>query len=759
MTLVAGTRLGPYEIVSPLGAGGMGEVYKARDPRLGRDVAIKVLPASFATDASRLHRFEQEARAVAALSHPNILAIFDIGAGDHPYLVTELLEGETLRATIERGPLGLKRTTDVALQLVAGLAAAHGRGIVHRDLKPDNIFLTRDGVVKILDFGLAKQGARSAGEAGEAGLTIAATSAGLILGTVGYMAPEQVRGETADPRADLFAVGTIIYEMVSGQRAFHGDSPADTMSAVLREQPPDLVLRTGTPPALARIVRRCLEKDSSERFQSARDLRFAIESISDLQPAAPQAAKPTDEKSVAVLPFANMSADPENQFFSDGLAEELINALTGLPGLHVASRTSSFRFRGRDADIKEIGTQLQVATVLEGSVRRAGTRLRVTAQLTSVADGYHLWSERYDREMTDVFAIQDDIVEAIVKAIAPALAGAAKTTVKRATENVEAYELYLKARHFWLQRTPSTLQMAIKLFEQVIALDPEHALAYAGLADCYSIYRVYGWFRADTAQPRVREAVSRAVTLEPELPEVHFAQALYAFYFERHWREGIDHLRRAIAINPRYAIAHVYLGAFFACDGRVDETVAACERAYALEPLSPIVLFLQSASLSTVGRRFDDAEATARRLLDLQPDALVACWPLTLALLGLGRFDEAVGASERLLTLSRASIYMGLAGLAYAKADRIGDARRLLGELDERAIRGEYIAPFGPLAINVGLGDTSEVRRLLEACVADRTPPLSIAVTSSLHLDAYRADPEINRLLNAIFDRPPESRT
>jgi len=729
----------------------MGEVYKAHDPRLARDVAIKVLPPSFAADASRLQRFEQEARAVAALSHPNILAIFDIGSGGTPYLVTELLDGETLRALVDRGPLAMKRTTDIALQFAAGLAAAHTRGIVHRDLKPENIFLTRDGVVKILDFGLAK----AMSPISEA--TMAATSAGVILGTVGYMAPEQVRGEAADPRSDLFAVGTILYEMVSGQRAFHGSSPADTMSAVLREQPPDLVIRTGTPPALARIVRRCLEKDPAERFQTARDVRFAIESILDVQPAAPTPAKTTDEKSIAVLPFANMSADADNQYFSDGLAEELINALMGLPGLRVVSRTSSFRFRGRDADIKEIGTQLQVATVLEGSVRRAGTRLRVTAQLTSIADGYHLWSARYDREMADVFAIQDDIVEAIVKAVAPALAGVAKTAVKRPTENVEAYELYLKARHYWHQRTPSTLQLAIRLFEQVIALDPEYALAHAGLADCYSIYRVYGWFPAETAEPRVREAVARAMALGPELPEAYFAQALYTLYFERHWRGGIDQLRRAIALNPRFATAHAYLGMCLACDGRVEEAVAACEQATALEPFLGFVHYLQAVSLVMVGR-FAEGEGAARRVLDLQPDYLVACWFLSSALLGLGRFDEAVEASERVLTISRASVWVGQAGLAYAKAGRTADARRLLAELDERAIRGEYIAPYGPLTIHVGLGDESEIRRLLEACVADRTPPLCIAVTSGPFLQVYRHDPEINRLLDTIFDITPAAR-
>jgi serine/threonine protein kinase len=363
----------------------MGEVYRARDPRLDRDVAVKVLPASMAADPTRLQRFGQEARAVAALSHANVLAIFDVGSGDPPYLVTERLDGETLRTRLERGPVPLEPAIDLALQLLAGLSVAHGRGIVHRDLKPDNLFVTSDGVLKILDFGLAKAVPADGGP-GDGDITRAgATAAGMVVGTVGYMAPEQVRGESADPRSDIFAVGAILYELVSGRRAFQGQSPADTMSAVLREQPADLALNSGTPLPLARIVRRCLEKQPADRFQTVRDLRFAIESLSDAHPAA-AAAKP-DGKSVAVLPFANMSADLEHQYFSDGLSEELINALTRLPGLRVAARTSSFRFRGDSVDVREIGRLLQVATVLEGSVRRSGNRLRITAQLINIADG------------------------------------------------------------------------------------------------------------------------------------------------------------------------------------------------------------------------------------------------------------------------------------------------------------------------------------------------------------------------------------
>jgi eukaryotic-like serine/threonine-protein kinase len=751
MPLAAGSRLGPYEIVSPLGAGGMGEVYRARDPRLGREVAIKVLPDSVASDPSRLHRFEQEARAVAALSHQNIIAIFDVGTGESPYLVTELLGGETLRSAIDRGPFQLARAVETARQLVAGLEAAHARGIVHRDLKPDNIFLTRDGGLKILDFGLAK--ATADADISHMDMTrTGVTAAGIVIGTVGYMSPEQVRGGAADPRSDIFAVGAILYEMVSGQRAFRGSSPADTMSAVLREQPPDLTLRTGTPPAIARIVVRCLEKAAASRFQTAADLKFALDTISGAHPAA--GAAPKIDRSVAVLPFANMSPDAENQYFSDGLAEELINALTRLPGLHVASRTSAFRFRGREIDIREIGRELQVTTVLEGSVRRAGPRLRVTAQLTNVADGYHLWSERYDRQMADVFDIQDEIVESIVKALAPALVGEAKAVVRRPTENLEAYELYLKGRHFWHLRGPGDLRSAIRYFERVIALDPDYALAYSGLADCLAICRAYGWFSYEQSHDRARDAVARAMALDPSLAQVNFSRAVHLFLFDRKCRDAESFLLAAVAIDPKMVDAHAYLGLVSACDGRFDEAQAHIDRAREVDPASAFVHFLAAITLC-VGGRFDRAAEAARTVVELQPDSLSGLWPLGLALSGLSQHDEAIALLERAVTLTRAPFYVGHLGFAYGRAGRVDEARRLITELNERADRGEYVSPGAALSVCTGLGDVPGVAAALEACRVDRTPISTIKISCGALLEQFRVDERIDRLLT-ILQNPPD---
>ena len=391
-----GTRLGPYEVVAPLGAGGMGEVWRAHDGRLDRQVAIKVLPADFAADPERLRRFEHEARALAALSHPNILAIHDFAReGVVTYAVTELLEGETLRERLRQERLPWRRAVEIAAAIADGLAAAHGKGIVHRDLKPENVFLTGDGRVKVLDFGLVRLVEPPQAEAETLTSPPPGTLAGTVLGTVGYMAPEQVRGEPADARSDLFALGCLLYELLTGRRAFARASSVETLAAILREPVPEpSSVATGIPPELDRLEARCLAKLPGERFQSASDLAYALRAVAaSSEPAHTRVpGARNDRPSIAVLPFANLSADPEQEYFCDGMAEEVINALAHVQGVRVIARTSSFVFKGRSEDVREIGAGLDVATLLEGSVRKAGDRLRITAQLINVTDGSHLWS-------------------------------------------------------------------------------------------------------------------------------------------------------------------------------------------------------------------------------------------------------------------------------------------------------------------------------------------------------------------------------
>ena len=444
MNLHPGARLGPYEVVCLLGAGGMGEVWKAHDPRLSRDVAIKVLPPEFASDADRQRRFEREARAIAGLNHPHICQIYDIGPG---YLVLEHIDGTT-----PRGPLPPGEAVQMARQIAAALEVAHGKNILHRDLKPANILVTPAGQAKLLDFGLAT-------------LTVAdedvtRTLDGVVIGTAPYMSPEQAEGGSLDHRSDIFSFGAVLYELLTGNRAFGGATALQALKAVTSDEPPPFE----APVSVERIVRRCLRKRPADRFQTMAEVSAALEGCASADPT------PVARASIAVLAFANMSADPEAEYFSDGLAEEIINALAQVPALKVIARTSAFAYKGRNEDVRRIGDTLGVAHVLEGSVRRAGNRIRVTAQLIAASDGSHLWSERYDREMADVFAIQDDIAQAITGALQVKLASPAST---RHVPRLSAHDLVLRGRHHTLKNTPASFALAIKCFEQAIAMDPQ----------------------------------------------------------------------------------------------------------------------------------------------------------------------------------------------------------------------------------------------------------------------------------------------
>jgi serine/threonine protein kinase/Tfp pilus assembly protein PilF len=744
-----------YRIASKIGAGGMGEVYRATDTKLGRDVALKLLPPEMASDPERLARFRREARAVATLNHPHIVTIFSVEEADGIHFLTmELVEGQSLDRVIPESGLPVGRIVEIAGALADALAAAHDKGIVHRDLKPANVMVTGEGRVKVLDFGLAKE--MRPHDPADATLTSAGkTAVGVVMGTPAYMSPEQIAGRTLDHRTDIFSLGIILYEMASGRRPFEGASSAELASAILRDTPRPLSeIRGGLAAELGRLIQRCLEKEPRNRFSSARDVRDALQALRrDTSGSSSRTVVSTNlSPSIAVLPFVNMSGDADNEYFSDGLSEDLINALSRLPGLQVASRTSAFRFRGSDLDIRQIGRQLEVAAIVEGSVRRAGTRLRITAQLVSVDNGYHLWSERYDRQMADVFDIQDEIVKSIVEAVVPALLGDAAQAVERPTENTDAYQLYLKGRHYWHQRSPSTLRLAMQCFEQAIKLDPEYALAYAGLADCYGIPRVYGWISAEEGRPKAHAAMTKAMTLAPSAWEANFSRAIYWFYFERSWRESELYFKKAIEINPRSSLAQVYYGVFLAVDGRAEEadphTTLACQ----LDPLSPIIHALAATTLF-VAARFDASERAARQALELQPDHLIGLWFLGLALCSLERYEEAVGALERTVTLSRAPIFVGLLGLGYARAGRYDDAKHLLHELEDRGSRREYIPAIAPLSIHTGLGDIPGIRQALAAAAFESTPPLTLRGSSGPFLEAFRSDPEINRLLSELYGK------
>jgi serine/threonine protein kinase/Tfp pilus assembly protein PilF len=763
MTLAGGTRLGPYEIVSPLGSGGMGEVYRARDPRLGRDVAIKVLPESVVADPMRLRRFEQEARAVAALSHPNILAVFDVGTGAPPFLVTELLDGDTLRGILDRGALSLTKATQVALQLVAGLAAAHGRGIVHRDLKPDNIFVTRDGVVKILDFGLAK--AVSPAQAGHYAVspdepgggtelappTMLATTPGLVLGTVGYMAPEQVRGETADPRADLFAVGAILYEMVSGRRAFHGHSPADTMSAVLREQPPDVRLSGATTPALARIIGRCLEKDAGVRFQTATDLRFALETLSDSTPGAAAVAttsSDTSTPSIAVLPFTDMSPPRDQAYFCEGMAEEIINALTRVEGLRVAPRTSTFQARASSQDLEQIATALRVRHLLEGSVRTSGNRLRVTAQVVDIHKARAIWSDRFDGEMADVFAIQDAIAARIVEALKVQLAVGGHPSPqprRRYTPTVEAYDLYLRGLHH--RYTTYNLVEALRVFEEAVERDPAYADAYVGVAYTATVLSNYSLLPPREARAKGRMAISRALELDDRLPGAHATLGWWLLLHEWNWPDAERSFQRALALDPSNLETHAHYGLLCAAFGRSDEAAEHGKRLREVDPLSPWSHAVSAFIMFTLGRA-EEAEHMSRQAIAIRPDSVIGLWCLGIALRALGRYEEAIALLERAIPLSGSAPYLVCElGRTFADAGRLEQAEEVLRTLDAQS-KVRYVAPAWRSVVTLGLGRVDETFALIESAFQEANPLLPFI--GAMWWDPLRGDPRFVELVRRV---------
>ncbi|MEO8430025.1 MAG: protein kinase [Acidobacteriota bacterium] len=666
MAISAGSRLGPYEILAPIGAGGMGEVWRAHDSRLARDVAIKVLPVFFSVDPDRLRRFEREARAASALNHPNILTIHDVGkAGGSPYVVTELLEGETLRARLMPGGLGPRKAIEYSVEIARGLAAAHEKGIVHRDLKPENLFITKDGRVKILDFGLASwqplDAAASEGPTARKGLSAVPTmeapltEPGMVMGTVGYISPEQVRGQKADQRSDIFAFGAILYEMVTGLRAFQRDTSAETLTAILREEPPPL---SGSgaqiPPELIRVIRHCLEKNPGERFQSAQDIAFDLGALSGKPVASGPstrrrlawvaaaitltviaggallwqrgrhggASRPvsssSDRKSIAVLPFQNLSPDPENAFFADGMTEDILTQLAKIRDLKVISHSSVMRYRGTEKPIQTIAAELGVATVLEGSVRRAGNRVRIVGQLIDARSDEHLWAETYDRELKDVFAIQSEVAQRIAAALKATLSPAEKKRIEQSpTQNLAAYDLYLKGRELYNRYRKTDNEGAIDLFEKALALDPGFALGYAGLGDAYAQRNVRFGLPLSWVDDSL-EMSRKAIALDPELAEGYKALGL-ACTAKGRYRESLDATRRAAEVNPNYATAVSNVGVTLRHMGRLDEALPWALRGFELDPTSAV----GAAGIGILYAALGDArqaEHWLKRSLELQPD-------------------------------------------------------------------------------------------------------------------------------------------
>jgi serine/threonine protein kinase/tetratricopeptide (TPR) repeat protein len=744
MSVASGTRLGTYEILGPLGAGGMGVVYRARDLRLGREVAIKVLPAGTSSSPDRLARFEREARTVAGLNHPNIIVLHSVEeeAGVR-FLTMELVEGQNLSALIVPGGLPLARLLELVLPLADALVAAHEHGVIHRDLKPANVMVTREGRVKVLDFGLAKM----AGEEIPLGeRTLAATvespisSEGQVLGTAPYMAPEQIRGERADARSDLFALGIILYELATGRRPFGGASPADVSSAILRDPPvPVQMVRSDLPRDLDRIVGRCLEKNPTDRFQNARDVYNDLRHVwRDVERSAgapaptppgalpfapPVAADPasrgaagSDVPSIAVLPFVNRSASADDEYFSDGLADELLNVLSRIRGLRVIARTSAFQFKGATEDAATIGRKLDVATLLEGSVRKSGNRVRISVQLVKVSDSSHLWSEMYDRTLDDIFAVQDDIAQSVVKELRTTLlgetpdssaSGAARAEVARAAKgratDPEGQRLLLLARHLIARYSPDDVTKGIRYLHEALARDSEFAAGWNELAMAFAIQAFHGWVPSAEGLGRAREALGRALELEPDLAEGYALLGAIQVTGDWDFRGARSSYARALELAPGNARVLSRSSTMAMCEGRIEDAIGLMRRAVEQDPLNPGG-YHNLGSMQRIAGRFFEAETSVRRALELAPQSAGTRCLLSLILLDQGRSAEAL--TEAIHENHELLRRLGLA-IVYHTLGRTAESDAALHELIEEdaeegapqiaevhAVRGETDAAF-----------------------------------------------------------------
>ena len=732
MTLLQpGAQLGPYVLVSQIGAGGMGEVWKARDTRLGRIVAIKQVKEQHS------ERFKQEAKSIASLNNPYICQIHDIGPD---YLVLEYVDGKSLSC-----PLPEREAVKLGIQIATALEAAHKKGIIHRDLKPANVMVTDEGSVKLLDFGLAKLYEQDASISGSPTADFPATQAGAVLGTVAYMSPEQAQGQPADARSDIFSFGLVLYEMLSGKRAFAGDSNFATMTAIVKDEPPPLQ----TSRILEKIVRKCLAKQPSGRYQTMSEIKAALEKgFEEIQSKSSTEPQP----SIAVLPFVNMSGDKEQEYFSDGLAEEIINALAQIPGLKVIARTSAFAFRGKEQDITKIAEALRVRTILEGSVRKSGNRIRITAQLIDAADGSHLWSERYDRDMTDVFAIQDEISQAITEKLRVRLS-TGRPPAKRDTQNVEAYNLYLKGRYYQFSRaTPEGLAKSRECYEQAIAIDPNYALAWFGLADFYQILGTVGIMPPKLANEECRKAVLKALDLDETLPEVHALLAVLRIA-DYDWKGADLEFRRALDLNPGSAVVlTLYSGYYLLPLRRLDESIATSQRALELDPLSPL-MHSNLGSAYSAARQWDRAFELYRQALELEPNHFTALVNLGGTYLEKGEFDKAIRSLETAAQVSGGNpLALGSLGFVHAKAGRIAEAQRFLGNLEELG-RKVYVPQLSFGFIYLGLGDNDKFLDSFEKAIEEHSPLTAIMLTFPL-FDPIRSHPRYQDLLRKMNLEP-----
>ena len=726
-----------YRIERELGAGGMATVYLAHDLKHDRDVAIKVMHPEIAQTLGA-ERFLREIQLAAKLSHPHILALFDSGEADGAlYYVMPRVEGQSVRDRLEAGgPLPVEEAVRIASEVAGALDYAHRHDVVHRDIKPGNILL-HDGHALVADFGIAKALSSVESEG--------ATQAGTSVGTPAYMSPEQAAGDALDARTDLYSLGCVLYEMLVGAPPFTGATVQAVIAKRFVQTPANVTaLRPGVPRPVARAVQRALERLATDRFESGSEFAAAL--------AAPDTAQASaaPQKSIAVLPFANLSADAENEFFADGITEEILNALTQVAELRVAGRMSSFSFKGKNENLRRIGEQLNVRTVLEGSVRRAGNQVRITAQLIDATDGFHLWSERYDRDIGDVFAVQDEIATAIALEMQATLHVGAATRAQRATDSIEAYEAYLKGRALLYRRGPA-IREGLALMDTALSLDPAYGLAWAGVADTYSLLGGYSLIPPELARAKAGEACANALRFGPDLAESHASRAAFAIFYEWDWAGAERSFRRALELNPGYLQGAVWYWYFY--EGmlcrRWDAAIAGLLECHARDPLSGYTTAMVAIACA-VNFRHPAALEWADRAVALEPDAFFGLHARQLALISMEDWPGAVAAAQTALASpGRAPMSLMLMGMSLSESGNAPAAHAVHDQLRSLGTR-EYVSPLLLAVLEAALGErVAAVAHVREA--AARKDP-SIALFSSMRggIGHVHALPEMQQLLADI---------